>query len=108
MTKDAAKKPKGRTPVGAVLVDGQWKRTPEGIAWAAQRIVDAREKRRLKYREERETIRQCHPELFKGQTLLRSNAQQHDVSTSKSDSNPREAVEVPPNLVGTLAQWRMH
>ncbi len=65
MTKDCAeKKPRGRPPAGAVLVDGTWQLTEQSQQIAAKRVLRAREKNRAKYRELWELLHRSHPELF--------------------------------------------
>ena len=58
------KVPRGRRPVGAVLVDGKWQLTQESVRAAAERILKYREHNRKRYREMRELLRAEHPELF--------------------------------------------
>ena len=65
MTKDCAeKRPRGRPPAGAVLIDGSWQLTEQSQQIAAKRVLRARENNRAKYREMRELLRHSHPELF--------------------------------------------
>ena len=65
MTKDSVeKKPRGRPPAGAVLIDGRWQLTERSQQIAATRVLRARENNRARYREMRELLRHSHPELF--------------------------------------------
>ena len=65
MTKDSVeKRPRGRPPAGAVLIDGSWQLTEQSQQIAAKRVLRARENNRAKYREMRELLRHSHPELF--------------------------------------------
>ena len=65
MTKDSVeKKPRGRPPAGAVLIDGSWQLTEQSQQIAAKRVLRARENNRARYREMRELLRHSHPELF--------------------------------------------
>ena len=65
MTKDCVeKRPRGRPPAGAVLIDGSWQLTEQSQQIAAKRVLRARENNRAKYREMRELLRRSHPELF--------------------------------------------
>ena len=65
MTKDCVeKRPRGRPPAGAVLIDGSWQLTEQSQQIAAKRVLRARENNRAKYREMRELLRNSHPELF--------------------------------------------
>ena len=58
------KKPRGRPPAGAVLVDGRWQPTEQSIQMAAARLLQDRENRRARHREMRKLLRHSHPELF--------------------------------------------
>ena len=66
MTKDChtEKRPQGRPPQGAVLIDGQWHTTQKSIQIAVERLLQQRENRRNKRHETRELLRREHPELF--------------------------------------------
>ena len=61
---DKEKVPRGRRPVGAVLVDGKWQLTQESVHAAAERILKNREHNRKRYHAMRELLRAEHPELF--------------------------------------------
>ena len=83
MTKDRKeKKPHGRPPAGAVLIDGRWQPTEKSVEIAVVRLLQEREKRRTRRQEVRELLRKEHPELFaprtqdpKQTTLARSDKQ---------------------------------
>ena len=83
MTKDRTeKKPHGRPPAGAVLIDGRWQPTEKSVEIAVVRLLHEREKRRTRRQEVRELLRKEHPELFvvrgpdpKQTTLARSDKQ---------------------------------
>ena len=65
MTKDRKeKKPHGRPPAGAVLIDGRWQPTEKSVEIAVVRLLQEREKRRTRRQEVRELLRKEHPELF--------------------------------------------
>ena len=65
MKKDKSpKKPRGRQPVGAVLVDGKWQMTELSTQLAAERVLRLRERGRICYRKTRELLRIARPELF--------------------------------------------
>ena len=66
MTKNchAEKRPQGRPPAGAVLIDGKWHTTQQSIQIAIERLLQQREKRRTKRHEMRELMIREHPELF--------------------------------------------
>ena len=58
------KKPRGRQPVGAVLVDGKWQMTELSAQLAAERVLRLRELGRIRFRKTRELLRIARPELF--------------------------------------------
>ena len=88
MTKDCAdKKPRGRPPAGAVLVDGSWQLTEESQRIAAKRVLKAREKNRAKYREMRELLHRSHPELFVTQKDL-TQTKERNGDLTRSASTP--------------------
>ncbi len=65
MKKDTPeKRPRGRPPAGAVLVDGRWQTTERSVQMAAERMLRAREIRRTRLQAMRELLRLSHPELF--------------------------------------------
>ena len=65
VTKDnPEKRPCGRPPAGAVLVDGRWQPTEQSVQIAAARLLRAREYRRDRRQEMRKLLRQWHPDLF--------------------------------------------
>ena len=83
MTKDRKeKKPHGRPPAGAVLIDGRWQPTEKSVEIAVVRLLHQCEKRNTRRQEVRELLRKEHPELFaprtqdpKQTTLARSDKQ---------------------------------
>ena len=97
-TKKADKKPRGRKPLGAVLVDGRWQLTEESLQLAAERVLRYREHNRKRYHEMRDLLRKERPELFTRedprQTLLtdevppaRSNERVCDLTCYQKDSS---------------------
>ena len=74
------KRPLGRQPAGAVLVDGKWQLTELSIQLAAERLLRQREARRASWRAKQDLLRISHPELFASrgldprQTLLKPEA----------------------------------
>ena len=58
------KKPRGRQPAGAVLVDGKWQMTELAVRMAAERMLRAREYARRRHRKTRELLRIARPKLF--------------------------------------------
>ena len=104
---DREKVPRGRRPVGAVLVDGKWQLTQESVRAAAERILKYREHNRKRYREMRELLRAEHPELFvqpdPQQSLLvpRSNEKGLDLTFYQKKSSPcEEKPAAPPHATG--------
>ena len=59
-----AKRPRGRQPAGAVLVDGKWQTTELSTQVSAERLLQYREHSRMRHRETRELLRKSRPELF--------------------------------------------
>ena len=94
--KTDAKKPRGRPPTHAILVDGQWQLTEESFELAAQRLVRYRRRAQQRYQELQKVMRQQHPELFKQrahqqQTLVaaaRSTEQSEDLFTKEISKQP--------------------
>ena len=66
MTKRRAspKRPQGRPPAGAVLIDGKWHATEQSIEIAAKRVLRNREQERIRREKTREMLRRNRPELF--------------------------------------------
>ena len=58
------KRPAGRPPAGAVLIDGKWQSTELSIQIAVERLLRHRERNRIKREETREMLRRERPELF--------------------------------------------
>ena len=58
------KRPRGRQPAGAVLVDGKWQLTERSVQLAAERILRSQEIRRTRIRAMRKLLRISHPKLF--------------------------------------------
>ena len=74
------KRPLGRQPAGAVLVDGKWQLTELSTQLAAERLLRQREARRASWRAKQDLLRTSHPELLTSrgldprQTLLKPEA----------------------------------
>ena len=65
MKKDKpTKRPLGRQPAGAVLVDGKWELTELSTQLAAERLLRKREARRTTWRKTQDRLRAVYPELF--------------------------------------------
>ena len=58
------KRPQGRPPAGAVLVDGKWQLTEQSVQIAVERLLRHRERNRIKRDETRDMLRRERPELF--------------------------------------------
>ena len=97
MTKDCVeKRPRGRPPAGAVLIDGSWQLTEQSQQIAAKRVLRARENNRARYREMRELLLHSHPELFVAradlkQTTLPSKERHGDLMRWAEASTARAA-----------------
>ena len=66
MTKRCAslKRPQGRPPAGAVLVDGKWQLTDRSKEIAIERLLRHRDLNRVRREKTRELLRRECPELF--------------------------------------------
>ena len=90
-----AKRPLGRQPAGAVLVDGKWELTELSMQVAAQRLLRVRQARRIAWRKSQDRLRAAYPELFvqngldpKQTTLARSTTGDVDRSQcQKTDTS---------------------
>ena len=89
MKNQSPKKPRGRQPIGAVLVDGKWLMTELAARLAAERLLRVRENARIRERKTRELLRLARPELFVkqlhpsqttlvGETIVRSTRENVD------------------------------
>ncbi len=58
------KRPQGRPPAGAVLVDGKWQLTDKSKEIAIQRLLRHRDLNRARRQQTRELLRRECPELF--------------------------------------------
>ena len=58
------KRPQGRPPAGAVLVDGKWQLTDRSQKIAVERLLRHRELNRIRREQTRERLRRECPELF--------------------------------------------
>ena len=75
MTKRRAspKRPKGRPPAGAVLVDGKWHTTEQSIEIAAKRVLRNRERERIRREATWEMLRRNRPDLFAHEQIGRAH-----------------------------------
>ncbi len=106
------KKPRGRQPIGAVLIDGKWQMTELATQLAAERVLRLRERGRIWYRKTRELLRIARPELFapKGtdprQTTLVPRSTEREAVRApcqKTDTSTYDAVLA---LSATRRRWR--
>ncbi len=87
VTKDAhEKRPCGKPPAGAVLVDGRWQLTELSAQIAADRLMREREQRRNRRHEMRNLLRQSHPDLF---VFARKQDPQQTTLTPEPAETPR-------------------
>ena len=102
MKKDKpAKRPLGRQPAGAVLVDGKWELTELSTQLAAERLLRKRQARRTAWRKTQDRLRAVYPELFvqKGldprqTTLMEARSTKGDVDRTqcqKTDTSTYDA-----------------
>ena len=89
MKTQSPKRPRGRQPIGAILVDGKWVMTEAAAQSATERLLKVRENARMRDRKTRELLRQARPDLFVkqlhpnqttlvGETLVRSTREKDD------------------------------
>ena len=57
--------PRGRPPLGAILVQGRWQLTEESLNRAAVRLETHRTQCRERYRRNRAALAQKRPDMFK-------------------------------------------
>ena len=62
--KSVGKKPRGRQPIGAILVDGKWVMTEAAAQLAIDRVVKVRAAARERNRKTRELLIDTRPDLF--------------------------------------------
>ena len=98
MKNQSPKKPRGRQPIGAVLVDGKWQMTELAVRLAAERLLRLRENARIRERKTRELLRLACPELFvrglhpSQTTLVRSTKENVDpLQYQKTDTTTYDA-----------------
>ena len=59
------KAPRGRPPIGAILVEGRWELTEESLEKAVARLEKHRRDCRDRYRRNRASLARQRPDLFK-------------------------------------------
>ena len=79
------KRPQGRPPAGAVLVDGKWQLTQRSTEIAVERLLRHRERNRIKREETREMLRRERPELFAHLPAPAELPKQTALSPARSD-----------------------
>ena len=85
------KAPRGRPPIGAILVDGKWELTEESIARAAERLEKHRTQCRERYRRNRAALLLKRPDLFKRRKAWITDMQSQ-LATLPDDANEVMAV----------------
>ena len=93
VTKIHEKRPCGKPPAGAVLVDGRWQLTELSAQIAADRLLREREQRRNRRREMRKLLRQSHPDLF---VFARKDPQQTTLTEPETPRRERNARDISP------------
>ena len=64
MKSQPGKRPRGRQPIGAILVDGKWVMTKAAAQLAIERVLKVRENARARNRKTRELLIDTRPDLF--------------------------------------------
>ena len=108
MKKDKpTKRPLGRQPAGAVLVDGKWELTELSTQLAAERLLRKRQARRTAWRKTQDRLRAVYPELFvqtgldPRQTTLGQRSTEREV-----DSSPCQKTDTSSTADTYDAFWR--
>ena len=81
------KRPAGRPPAGAVLIDGKWHSTEQSIQIAVERLLRHRERDRIKRDATREMLRRERPELFAHVRTPAERPKQTTLSPARSDES---------------------
>ena len=89
MKNQSPKRPRGRQPAGAVLVDGKWQMTELAVKLAAERLLRVRANARIYNRKTRELLRLARPELFPTKGL-------HPSQTTLAPRSPEPEVHSAP------------
>ena len=82
-----SKKPRGRPPIAAILVDGRWQLTEESLARAAARLEKHRRECRDRYRRNRAALALQRPDLFK----YRQKAWMQEMQRTLDEAQPSQA-----------------
>ena len=71
MEQPPEKRPRGRPPIGAVWVNGEYRLTEDGLRNAVDRLESHRKKCRDRYRDTRDALKKQRPELFGARARMR-------------------------------------
>ena len=105
MKKDKpTKRPLGRQPAGAVLVDGKWELTELSTQVAAQRLLRQRQARRTAWRKTQDRLRAAYPELFVQKSLDPRQTTLARSTTGDVDRTPCQKTDTGSNSYDTF--WR--
>ena len=99
-----AKRPLGRQPAGAVLVDGKWELTELSTQVAAQRLLRQRQARRTAWRKTQDRLRAAYPELFVQKSLDPRQTTLARSTTGDVDRTPCQKTDTGSNSYDTF--WR--
>ena len=111
---DGEKRPRGRPPAGAILVDGKWQLTEPSTQLFAERLRRHRELSRSRWRAKQELLRISHPELFvvRGidprQTTLTPEVRSTERNVDPSLSQKSDTSSTPPATSSTPACFGVH
>ena len=108
MKKDKpTKRPLGRQPAGAVLVDGKWELTELSTQLAAERVLRKRQARRNAWRKMQDRLRAAYPELFVERGLNPRQTTLGPRSTEREvDSSPCQKTDTSSTADTYDAFWR--
>ena len=99
------KRPLGRRPAGAVLVDGRWELTELSTQLAAERLLRQRQARRTTWRKMQDRLRAAYPELFVERGLNPRQTTLGPRSTEREvDSSPCQKTDTSSNTYDAF--WR--
>ena len=105
MKKDKpTKRPLGRQPAGAVLVDGKWELTELSTQVAAERLLRQRQARRTAWRKTQDRLRAAYPELFVQKSLDPRQTTLARSTTGDVDRTPCQKTDTGSNSYDTF--WR--
>ncbi len=99
-----AKRPLGRQPAGAVLVDGKWELTELSTQLAAERVLRQRQARRTTWRKMQDRLRAAYPELVVQKSLDPRQTTLARSTTGDVDRTPCQKTDTGSNSYDTF--WR--